>query len=103
MHSIFSELSLVIAVAVGISLFMRLIRQPLIIGHILTGLLVGPSLLHLIKSPETIQVFSDFGIALLLLIVGLGLNPRIIKEVGKIAGVIALAKIGLTTLFGFAS
>ena len=101
MHSIFSELSLVIAVAVAISLFMRLIKQPLIIGHILTGLLVGPSLLHLIKSPETIQVFSDFGIALLLLIVGLGLNPRIIKEVGKIAGSIAIGKVLLTTLFGY--
>jgi Kef-type K+ transport system membrane component KefB len=101
MHSIFSELSLVIAVAVGVSLFMRIIRQPLIIGHILTGLLVGPTLLHLIKSPETIQVFSDFGIALLLLIVGLGLNPRVIKEVGKIAGAIALTKVILTTLSGF--
>lgn len=101
MHSIFSELSLVIAFAVGVSLVMRLIRQPLIIGHILTGLLAGPSFLHLIKSPETIQVFSDFGITLLLLIVGLGLNPRIIKEVGKIAGVIALVKITITTMFGY--
>jgi Kef-type K+ transport system membrane component KefB len=101
MHSIFSELSLVIAFAVGVSLLMRMIRQPLIIGHILTGLLAGPSFLHLIKSPETIQVFSDFGIALLLLIVGLGLNPRVIKEVGRIAGLIALAKITLTTLLGF--
>ncbi len=100
-HSIFSELSQVIAVAVGISLFMRIIRQPLIIGHILTGLLVGPSLLHLIKSPETIQVFSDFGIALLLLIVGLGLNPRVIREVGKIAGAIALTKVTITTTAGF--
>lgn len=101
MHNIFSELSLVIAFAVGVSLLMRLIKQPLIIGHILTGLLAGPSFLHLIKSPDTIQVFSDFGIALLLLIVGLGLNPRVIKEVGKIAGSIALAKITLTTLFGY--
>lgn len=102
MHSIFSELSLVIAVAVAVSLFMRTIRQPLIIGHILTGLIVGPSFLHLIKSPETIQVFSDFGIALLLLIVGLGLNPRVIKEVGKIASTIAIGKVMLTTLFGYA-
>jgi Kef-type K+ transport system membrane component KefB len=101
MHNIFSELSLVIAFAVGVSLIMRLIKQPLIIGHILTGLLAGPSFLHLIKSPDTIQVFSDFGIALLLLIVGLGLNPRVIKEVGKIAGSIALAKITLTTLLGY--
>jgi Kef-type K+ transport system membrane component KefB len=103
MHSIFAELSLVIAVAVLVSLFMRIIRQPLIIGHILTGLLVGPSFFHLIKSPETIQVFSDFGIALLLLIVGLGLNPRVIKEVGKIAGAIALTKVLITTSFGFAA
>jgi len=102
MHSIFSELSLVIVVAVLVSLFMRLIRQPMIIGHILTGLLVGPSLLHIIKSPDTIQVFSDFGIALLLLIVGLGLNPRVIKEVGKIAGVVAFGKVTLTTMLGFA-
>ncbi len=101
MHSIFSELSLVIAVAVGVSLLMRIIRQPLIIGHILTGLLVGPTALHLIKSPDTIQVFSDFGIALLLLIVGLGLNPRIIKEVGKIASTIAITKVVLTTGFGY--
>jgi Kef-type K+ transport system membrane component KefB len=101
MHSIFAELSLVIVVAVLVSLFMRIIRQPLIIGHILTGLLVGPSLLHLIKSPDTIQVFSDFGITLLLLIVGLGLNPKVIKEVGKIAALIALSKVTLTTLVGF--
>ena len=102
MHSIFAELSLVIAVGVGISLIMRIIGQPLIIGHILTGLLVGPAALNLIKYPDTIQVFSDFGIALLLFIVGLGLNPRIIKEVGKIAGFIALFKVLLTTIFGFA-
>lgn len=103
MHSIFSEISLVIVVAAGVSLLLRLVRQPMIIGHILTGLLVGPSVLRIVKNPETIQVFSDFGIALLLLIVGLGLNPRIIKEVGRIAASIAFAKVLLATSFGFAA
>jgi Kef-type K+ transport system membrane component KefB len=101
MHSIFTELSLIIAIGAGISLVMRVIRQPLIIGHILTGLIVGPTFLDLIKSGETIEVFSEFGIALLLFIVGLGLNPRIIKEVGKIAGAIAFFKIAITTGLGF--
>lgn len=101
MDSIFIELSVVIAVAVGVSLFMRIIRQPMIIGHILTGLLVGPTFLDLIKSTETIDVFSEFGIALLLFIVGLGLNPRIIKEVGRIAGAIAVVKIAVTTGLGY--
>lgn len=99
--SIFTELSLIIGVGVGVSLFMRLIKQPLTIGYILTGVLVGPTAFNLIHSKETIEVFSDFGIALLLLIVGLGLNPRVIREVGKIAGFIALGKVGLVTISGY--
>ncbi len=102
MNSIFSELSLVIVVAVAVSLIMRIIKQPLIIGHIISGLLVGPSLLHIVRSTDTIQVFSDFGIALLPLIIGLGLNPKVIKEVGKVASAIAVGKLVITTSFGFA-
>jgi Kef-type K+ transport system membrane component KefB len=101
MHNVFNELSLIIAVGVGVSLFMRAIRQPLTIAYILTGVLVGPAALDLISSPDTLEVFSNFGIALLLLIVGLGLNPRVIKEVGKIAAYIALAKVVLVTSLGF--
>jgi Kef-type K+ transport system membrane component KefB len=101
MHGSFNELSTVIAIGVGVSLLMRLIRQPLIIAYILTGIIVGPAVLNIIHSPDSIQLFADFGIALLLLIVGLGLNPRVIREVGKIAAYIATAKIALATLGGY--
>jgi len=101
MHNVFNELSLIIVVGVVVSLFMRAVRQPLTIGYILTGVLVGPAALDLISSQETLEVFSNFGIALLLLIVGLGLNPRVIKEVGKIAGYIAVCKVLLVTGIGF--
>ena len=97
----FNELSLVIAIGVGISLVMRLIKQPLIIGHILTGVLVGPAILNIVKSAGTLEVFGDFGIALLLLIVGLGLNPRVIKEVGRVALFIGVGKFVLATSVGF--
>lgn len=101
MHpSVFSELSLVIALAASVALLMRVIHQPLIIGHILTGIIVGPSVLQLVKSPETIEVFANIGIALLLFIIGLGLNPRVIKEVGKVAGVTGLLQVFITALFG---
>jgi Kef-type K+ transport system membrane component KefB len=100
--SIFTELSLVIAIAAGVALIMRLIKQPLMIGHILTGIIVGPSVLHLVKSPATIETFSNIGIALLLFIIGLGLNPRVIKEVGKVASVTGVIQVGLTTLLGWA-
>lgn len=101
MHSNFNDLSTVIAVGVAVSAVMRLIKQPLIIGYIITGVIVGPALLHIIDSPDSIQVFADFGITLLLLIVGLGLNPRIVREVGKIAGYIAFGKVLVVTAIGF--
>jgi Kef-type K+ transport system membrane component KefB len=101
MYGNFNDLSAVIAIAVGVSLLMRLIKQPLIIGYIITGIIVGPAFLHIIKSPDSIQVFADFGIALLLLIVGLGLNPKVFKEVGRIAGYIAVGKVILATLLGY--
>lgn len=102
MHSsIFGELSLIIAIGTGIALVMRLIRQPLIIGHILTGLIVGPSVLHLVKSAETIEIFSNIGIALLLFIIGLGLNPRVIREVGKVAAIAGIVQVGLSLVLGY--
>lgn len=100
-NHIFAELSLIIAIATGIALVMRIFRQPLIIGYIIAGIIVGPSVLHLVQSPETIEIFSSIGIALLLFIIGLGLNPRVIKEVGKVAIVTGLVQVAVTAGFAF--
>jgi Kef-type K+ transport system membrane component KefB len=100
-HELFKELALIIAIGTGVALLMRLLRQPLIIGHIITGLLVGPTVFNLVTDSETLTVFSDMGIALLLFLVGLGLNPRVIKEVGKVAVLTGVGQVAFTTGFGF--
>ncbi len=100
-HDIFLELSAIIAIGAGVSLLMRVLKQPLIIGYILTGLLVGPTALDLVTDGETLHIFSDIGIALLLFLVGLGLNPKIIKEVGRVAILTGVGQVAFTTFFGF--
>jgi Kef-type K+ transport system membrane component KefB/voltage-gated potassium channel Kch len=101
MENVFSGLSLIIVIGAAIALVMRLIGQPLIIGHILTGVIVGPAVLHVAKAPGTLALFSDLGIALLLFIIGLGLNPRVIKEVGRTASFVGISQVAVVTLFGF--
>lgn len=101
MHDVFTELSLIIAIGAAVSLGMRLLKQPLIIGHILTGIVVGPLVLGIVGSAETIEVFSKIGIALLLFIIGLGLNPKVIKEVGKVAAIAGGLQIFFTAAFGW--
>jgi len=98
---IFTEISLIIVIAATVAGFMHLLRQPLIIGHIITGLIVGPYVFNILHSAEVINVFSELGIALLLFIVGLGLNPKLIKEVGYISAVTGLGQVIFTSMFGF--
>lgn len=101
MDSAFYGLSLIIAIGAVVSLFMRSIKQPLLIGHIITGIIVGPVFFNIIDNPQSLSVFGDIGIALLLFIIGLGMNPAIIKEVGKASVVTAVAEIGFVSLFGW--
>ena len=98
---VFLEISLILGVATLVAAIMQLLKQPLIIGHIISGLLVGPAVLDLVKSVETVELFSHMGIALLLFIIGLGLNPRVIREVGKIAVMTGVGQIIFTVSIGF--
>lgn len=93
MHHTFEELTLVIVFAVAVSLIMRALRQPLMIGHILTGVLVGPAVFDILHSTETIEIFAEFGVALLLFIIGLGINIHVIKDIGKVAIIASLAQV----------
>lgn len=96
--SIFYQLSLVLAVAAGISIVARLFKQPQIIGYIVTGFLVGPALLNVVHAEEAFESFSQIGIALLLFMIGLHLNAGVIKSMGKPAVLtFALIILGLGT------
>ncbi|HII29987.1 sodium:proton exchanger [Candidatus Woesearchaeota archaeon CG08_land_8_20_14_0_20_47_9] len=99
--SIFVELSMIIIIAVIVTGLMRLLKQPLIIGYILTGVILSPYFLNIIRSTDAISVFAQIGIALLLFIVGLNLNPRIIKDVGKVSLITGVGQVIFTSVIGF--
>ena len=99
--SVFYEISLVIAVAAGASLIMRLLKQPLIIGYILAGVVAGPLVFDVVHSNDTIATFAHFGISLLLFIIGLGLNPKVVKEVGRAAIAAGCGQVLITTAGGW--
>ncbi len=99
--SLFVELSLILVVATLIALIMRVLKQPLIVGYIIAGILVGPFALNLLHSQAEMELFSKLGISILLFIVGLTINPDIVKEVGKTSFITALGQIFFTSIVGF--
>ena len=84
-NSIFTQLSFVLGVGAVVALFMRWLKQPLIMGYILTGVLVGPSVLNLVHAKDAFESFSEIGITLLLFIIGLGMNAGVIKSLGRVS------------------
>ncbi len=102
MTEVFAQISYIILVVLGVSIIMRFLKQPLIIGYIISGVIAGPFFLGIIPKIETLNVFSDLGIALLLFIVGLHLSPKVIKEVGKVSLVTGIGQILFTSIAGFA-
>ena len=69
-ESVFIELSVIIILAVAVSGLMKLLRQPYIIGYIITGILAGPFLLNIVKSTAMVATFSQFGVVFLLFVAG---------------------------------
>ncbi len=99
--AIFNELSIILLITVVVTGFIKILKQPAIIGYILSGILAGPFVFNIIDSHETLTAFSHIGIALLLFLVGLNLNPKVIKDVGKISLITGLGQVIFTTSIGF--
>ncbi|MEK7512307.1 MAG: cation:proton antiporter, partial [Patescibacteria group bacterium] len=101
MNEVFFQLGATLGLALLVSWIMKFLKQPLIIGYIITGIIVGPAVSGIVTRGSQLEAFSHLGIALLLFIVGLGLKPNVIKEVGRVAFITGIAQIVVTTIVGF--
>lgn len=94
--TVFTEIGILVTVATLIALLMRMLRQPLIIGHIITGFLVGSFALGIFHNVETLELFSELGISFLLFSVGMSLNPKMLKEYGRASFITGIGQVILT-------
>jgi len=97
---LFLEFTSIVILATLISIILRFFKQPLVVGYIITGILIGPHLLNVADSTQYIDLFSKIGITILLFIVGINLSPTVIKEVGKVSFIGGLGQIIITTIYG---
>ena len=98
----FSEIAAVLAVAAGIGALALWLRQPLIIAFIFAGILLGPVGLDWVHALDQVDLFAKLGIGLLLFVVGLKLDPHLIRSVGRVAIVAGLGQMTMTAVVGYA-
>ena len=106
----------IIVVLIMAGLFRRLFRsihQPPVMGEMLAGIVLGPSVLGLIYPPavsflfppaslETLRLLSQIGVVLFMFVVGMEVNVRQLREKGSAAVMISHASIVVPFLLGTA-
>lgn len=98
----FSEIAAVLVVAAMIGALAFWLRQPLIIAFIFVGILLGPAGLDWVRALDQVDLFAKLGIGLLLFVVGLKLDPHLIRSVGRVAMVAGLGQMIMTAAIGYA-
>lgn len=84
MHGLLPEIGMSILAATLLGFIFQLFRQPVILGYLLAGAVIGPEIgLRFVVDPSNIQVISEIGLILLLFIIGLELNPAKMLSSGR--------------------
>jgi Kef-type K+ transport system membrane component KefB len=98
----FANLLLLLVLARVLGEIMERFNQPAMIGEILAGVILGPSLLNFIHRTEDIKVISDLGVFLLVILAGLEIRfDDILKTLRGRSIVISLLAFFLPILSGF--
>ncbi len=90
---------MLVAAKLGDEVFKR-IGQPAIVGEILGGVLIGPSVLGWVEVGEVLQVFSELGVVFLLFWVGLKTRLSEMRTVGRVAVTVGSAGVVVPFLAG---
>ena len=80
-----TEIATVAVAALVCGLVLTRLRQPVIVGYILAGVLLGPSGLGLVENRQSIALLAELGVLLLLFLIGMELSLRAFKRVWRVA------------------
>lgn len=104
--ALISDLCVILVTAAGVTLIFRKLKQPVVLGYLIAGMLVGPhfTLLPTVQDTKSITIWAEIGVIFLLFGLGLEFSFKKLFQVGKSAAITAvvevLALLGLGYVLG---
>lgn len=96
---------LIVLTLSGVAALARWFRQPLIVGYLIAGLVMGPATLGLVEDPEVLARLGAVGVVLLMFFVGMETSPKELLKNWKIAiigtGLQVVLSVGILVGFGY--
>ncbi len=100
-YLVFRDLALIVFTAEVCGLLARALKAPQVVGQIIAGLIMGPSILGLVEQSEWLAYMSEIGVMLLMFSAGLTTNLKELLHTGLISLLIACAGVFVPLIGGF--
>ena len=99
--NVFLQISALLALTVSIAFFVRLLKQPFIIAYIIAGIVAGPMFFDLLHGGKDLyEIFAQFGVVLLLFVIGINLNFSHLKSIGRVSFITGAGQVLFTGVLG---
>jgi CPA2 family monovalent cation:H+ antiporter-2 len=103
-YNFLEDMALVLCVAALATVICQLLRQPLLLGYLVAGMVVGPNVPGVYANTERVHLVSELGVTVLVFAIGLEFDLRRLIRLAPTAGLVALiqfaAMVGLGYLVG---
>jgi monovalent cation:H+ antiporter-2, CPA2 family len=101
-HDFLRALTTVLCVAAVTTVVFQRLRQPVVLGYLLAGLIVGPHVpIPLVADVEIVQALSELGVILLMFSLGLEFSMRKLAQVAPTAGLTAVVQSSVMLYLGY--
>lgn len=100
---IIQDLALILVVAAAVSLIFKRLKQPVVLGYLVAGILVGPhqSYFPSVVDLSGISIWAEIGVIFLLFAIGLEFSFRKLLSVGTSAGITSGFQVCVMVFLGF--
>ena len=98
---ILQDLVVVMVVAAAVTILFYRLKQPVVLGYLLAGVLIGPHLFRWIHDTGSIDGLAELGIIFLMFAVGLEFDLKKLRKVGTAAGIAAAIEVGVMLYIGY--
>ncbi len=101
-HAFLVALTTVLCVAAVVTVLFQKLRQPVVLGYVAGGLIVGPHLpIPLVADPEIVNTLSELGVILLLFALGLEFSLRKLAQLGATSALTTVIESSSMAWVGF--
>src|SRR5687768_4504735 len=101
-HDVVEALAIVLGIAAITTVVFQRVRQPVDLGYMLAGLVIGPPVpIPLAADLEIVTILAELGVIVLMFSLGLEFSLRRLVQVAPTAGVVAVIQCSLMMWLGY--